>query len=171
MGITVFLHLDDALVLANSYTQAKEDGQKVVHLLQRLGLCWPWWSASWNPLKNLHTLPWCSTHRIWLYNSPGQGLDNKGSGSQSGLLPYMQRSNDAAGLNRFCWHGTVTGKIILSIPTVLPQGELQDSNQSVQRAEARSRGFSGPALVVNLQGPTKINMQILNRWSSDSRCL
>ena len=34
---TVFLYLDDALVLANSYSQAKEDGQKVVQLLQRLG--------------------------------------------------------------------------------------------------------------------------------------
>ena len=33
-GKTVFLYLDDALVLANSYTQAKEDGQIVVELLQ-----------------------------------------------------------------------------------------------------------------------------------------
>ena len=33
----VFLYLDDTLVLVNSYTQAKEDGQRVVQLLQRLG--------------------------------------------------------------------------------------------------------------------------------------
>ena len=37
MGITVFLYLGGALVLAHSYTQAKEDGRRVVHLLQRLG--------------------------------------------------------------------------------------------------------------------------------------
>ena len=37
MGITVFLCLDDALILGNSYTQVKEDGQRVVQLLQRLG--------------------------------------------------------------------------------------------------------------------------------------
>ena len=37
MGITIFLYLDDALLLANSYTQAKEDGQRVVQLLQKLG--------------------------------------------------------------------------------------------------------------------------------------
>ena len=37
MAIEVFLYLNDALVLANSYTQAKEDGQRVVELLQILG--------------------------------------------------------------------------------------------------------------------------------------
>ena len=37
MVITVFLYLDDALVLANSYTKAKEDGQRLVQFLQRLG--------------------------------------------------------------------------------------------------------------------------------------
>ena len=37
MVITIFLYLDGALVLAHSYTQAKEDGQKVVQLLQKLG--------------------------------------------------------------------------------------------------------------------------------------
>ena len=37
MGITIFLYLDDALVLANSYTQVKEDWQRVVQLLQKLG--------------------------------------------------------------------------------------------------------------------------------------
>ena len=37
MGKTVCLHLDDALVLVTSYTQAKADGQRVGQLLQRLG--------------------------------------------------------------------------------------------------------------------------------------
>ena len=37
MGITIFLYLDNALVLASSYTQAKEGRQKVVQLLQKLG--------------------------------------------------------------------------------------------------------------------------------------
>ena len=37
MGIIVFLYLDDTLVLANSYTQAKEDGWRVVQFIQRLG--------------------------------------------------------------------------------------------------------------------------------------
>ena len=95
--------------------------------------------------------------------SPGQGLDNKGSGSQSGLLPHMQGSDEVTGLNKFCQHGTTTGKITLSPPTVLAQGELQDSSQSVQRAEAKSGGFSSPVLVAHLQAKTKVNMQTLNR--------
>ena len=37
MGIAMFLYLDNALLLANSYTQTKEVGQRVVHLLKRLG--------------------------------------------------------------------------------------------------------------------------------------
>ena len=37
MGVTLFLYLDDALVLANFYTQVKEDGQRVVQLLLKLG--------------------------------------------------------------------------------------------------------------------------------------
>ena len=37
IGMTIFLYLDDALVLANSLPQAKEDGQRVVQLLHRLG--------------------------------------------------------------------------------------------------------------------------------------
>ena len=36
-----------------------------------------------------------------LVTSPGQGLSNRGSGSQSGLLPYMQRCNEVAGLDKF----------------------------------------------------------------------
>ena len=36
MGITIFPYLDNALGLANSYTQAKEDGKKVVQLLQTI---------------------------------------------------------------------------------------------------------------------------------------
>ena len=35
--ITIFLYLDDALVLANSYFLSKVDGQRVVQLLQKLG--------------------------------------------------------------------------------------------------------------------------------------
>ena len=46
--------------------------------------------------------------------SPGQGLDNKGSGSQSGLLPHMHRCDKATGLNKFCQHGTTASKITLS---------------------------------------------------------
>ena len=38
ISITVFLHLDNALVLANYYTQAKEDRQRVADLLWKLGL-------------------------------------------------------------------------------------------------------------------------------------
>ena len=37
MGITIYLYLYNALVLANYYTQAKEDGKRVVQLLQKLG--------------------------------------------------------------------------------------------------------------------------------------
>ena len=63
----------------------------------------------------------------------------------------MLRGDEAAGLNKFCQHGITTGKITFSSPTVLAQGELQDFSQSVQRAEARPRGFSGPTLVAHFQ--------------------
>ena len=36
MGITIFLYLDDVLVLATSHTQAKEEWQRVMQLLQKL---------------------------------------------------------------------------------------------------------------------------------------
>ena len=36
-GHNSILYLDNTLVLATSYTEAKEDGQRVVQLLQRLG--------------------------------------------------------------------------------------------------------------------------------------
>ena len=58
---------------------------------------------------------------------PGQGSVNKDSGTQSSLLPYMQRCDEAAGLNKLCNHGTTTAKIIFPTPTGLAQGELQDS--------------------------------------------
>ena len=38
MDITIFLYVDDVLVLSTSYTQAKEDGQRVV-LLFKTGFC------------------------------------------------------------------------------------------------------------------------------------
>ena len=60
--------------------------------------------------------------------SPGQGLDNKDPGSQIGLLPHVQGSDEAMQLNKYCQHGTATGKITLLPPTVLAQGELLDSS-------------------------------------------
>ena len=39
MGITVFLLLDDALVLVKSYTQAMEKGQRVVQFTTETGFC------------------------------------------------------------------------------------------------------------------------------------
>ena len=53
---------------------------------------------------------------------------NKGPGSQNGLLPHMQSSDEATGYDKFCQNGTTTGKITLSTPTILAQGELQDSS-------------------------------------------
>ena len=55
--------------------------------------------------------------------------------------------------------------------TVLAQEELQDAIWSVQRAEAKPRDCSDPALVAHIQTTTKVNMQILNRGSGDDRCL
>ena len=48
-----------------------------------------------------------------------QGPGNKGSGSQSGLLLYMHRYDEAAGLDKFCQDGTTTSKITFLCPTVL----------------------------------------------------
>ena len=83
----------------------------------------------------------------------------------------MQRSDDVGGLNKFCQCGTTTDKITFLPPTVLAQINLQDSSQSVPRAEARPRGFLGPTMVVHIQATTKDNMQTLNRGASDNRCL
>ena len=101
----------------------------------------------------------------------GQGPGNKGSGSQSGILPHMQRCDEAAGLDKFCQQGTTTGKITFPPLTVLAQGELEDSSWSVQRTEARHRSIPSPALVVLLQAKARINMQTLNRGGSHNRCL
>ena len=61
-----------------------------------------------------------------------QGPSNKDSDRQSGLFPYMQRCDEAAGLDKLCWSGTTTDKITLTSLTVLAQEELQDSSQTVQ---------------------------------------
>ena len=101
-----------ALKLANSYTQAKVDEHRVVQLLQRLGLCWAWKSASWNP--RIYTLGSGIQHMEYDFvTSPGQGSGSKGSGSQSCPLPYMQRCDEAAGLDKLFQHGTTTDKITL----------------------------------------------------------
>ena len=65
IGITIFLYLDTALVLAASYTQAKEDGQREVKLLQRLQFVLSLEKCQLEPLNNLNTWAWYSTHRIW----------------------------------------------------------------------------------------------------------
>ena len=48
-----------------------------------------------------------------IVTSPGQGPSNKGPGSQSVFLPYMQRGDEATGLDKFCQYGTTTGRITL----------------------------------------------------------
>ena len=100
-----------------------------------------------------------------------EGPGNKESGSQSGLLPYMQRHDEAAGLDKLCQHGTTTGKITFLLPTLLAKGELQDLSWQVQGAEARFRDKPSPALVMHLQATAKISMQTLNRGGSHHRCL
>ena len=65
MGITIFLYyLDDALLLATSYTQAKGEWHRVVQLLQRLGFVLSLEKCQLEPINNLHTWAWWSTHRI-----------------------------------------------------------------------------------------------------------
>ena len=102
--------------------------------------------------------------------SLGQGTGTKGSGSHCGLLPYIERHDEAAGLDKLCLHGTTTGTITFPHPIVHAQGELQDSSQSLKGAVA-SWGNQSPALVVHLQAIAKINMQTLNAGGSHSRCL
>ena len=168
---TIFLYLDDALVLANSYTQAKEDGQRVVQLLQKLGfvLSLEKCQLESNQEFTLGSGVWQTEYN--LVTSPGQGPGNKGPGSQSILLCHMQRHNEATGLDKFCQYGTTSGKITLLPPTILAQGELQDTSQSVQRAEVKSRSCSDPALVGHFQSTTKVSIQTPNRGSGDNRCL
>ena len=75
--ITKFLYIDDALVLANSYTQAKEGWQRVMQLPQRLGLILSLESTSWSLIKSLHTWIWCSTHTILLCHPQDNILEIK----------------------------------------------------------------------------------------------
>ena len=63
MGITKFLYLDNALVLANSYTQAKENEQKVVQLVQKLGFVMRLKKCQLEPTQEFTHWTWCSTLR------------------------------------------------------------------------------------------------------------
>ena len=49
-GVTLFLYLDDALILAYSYSQARKAGCRVAQLLHRLGFVLSLENARWNPL-------------------------------------------------------------------------------------------------------------------------
>ena len=83
----------------------------------------------------------------------------------------MQRGDEATGFDKFCQYGTNTGKITILPPTILVQGELQDSSQSLQGTEARPTGCSDPALLVHLQAPSKVNIQTPDRCTVNNRCL
>ena len=132
MGIKIFLYLDNALVLVNSYTQTKEDWQRVVLLLQKLDF-----------VLSLKELPVGTDIGIYtpgpgvqhtehdFVTSPGHGPGNKGPVNLSGLLLHMWRGDEATGFDKFCQYGTTTGKITLLPPTILAQGELQDFSQSL----------------------------------------
>ena len=67
MAITLFLYLDNVLVLANSYTQAKEDGQRVVQLLQRLGFVLRWEKCQLEPTQEF-------THLGFMFNTQNMSL-------------------------------------------------------------------------------------------------
>ena len=76
----------------------------------------------------------------------GEGHSDKDSGNQSGLIPYIQRSDEVVGFDKFCQHGTTTGKITLLSLTALAQEDLQDSCQPVQDVEAQVGGNSSPCI-------------------------
>ena len=115
-------------MLANSYTQAKEDGQKVVQLLQKTRVCAEPREVPIRTHSKMNTPEPGGQHTEYdLVTSPGQGPGYKGTGSQSGLFPHMQRGDEATGLDKFCQYNTTTSKITLSPPSILVQGELQDS--------------------------------------------
>ena len=60
MGITVLLYLDIALIIVNSYTQAREDRQRVVQLLQTEFCAEPEKVPS-GMYSRSYTQAWCST--------------------------------------------------------------------------------------------------------------
>ena len=101
IGIAIFLYLDDTLLLANSFTQAKKDGQMVVQLLQKLGFVLSLEKCQLEPTQEFTHLGLVfNTHNMTV-TSPVQGPNNKGTDSQSGFLLYMQRGDEALGLTYF----------------------------------------------------------------------
>ena len=63
----------------------------------------------------------------------GQGCNNKNSGSQSDLIPFMQRCDEAAGLDKLCQSGTTTGKSTIPPLTVFTQENLQTPLSSLSK--------------------------------------
>ena len=55
LDITLFLCVDNVLILANSFSQAKKVGQRIVHLLQGLHFILSLKNTSRNLLKSPHT--------------------------------------------------------------------------------------------------------------------
>ena len=172
MGIRIFLYLDAALVPANSYTQAKEDGQRVVWLLQKLGFVL---SLEKCQLESTQEF----THLGLVFNTQNRTLslswDNilaiKAKVAKVASSPTYRGMMKLLGLKNFASMTLPLARLHCCLPTILAQGELRDSSWSLQGTEARPRGCSDPALVAHLQTPTKVNIQTPDRGSGNDRCL
>ena len=134
MGIKVFLYLDDALVLANSYTLAKKDGQSVVQLLERLGFMLSLEKCQLEPTQEYTYLGLVfNTWNMTLSPPQDKVLTIKAQAANVSSSPTCRGVNRLLGLTHFASMALPLGKITFSPPTVLAQGELQDSSQSVSK--------------------------------------
>ena len=166
MGITVFLYLDDAPVLANSYSQAKEDGQKVVQLLHRLGFMLILKKCQLEPTQECtHLGLVLNTQNITVSLPQDKVLEIKAQAAKvSSFSRYW--CNETVGLENFCqhWHDYV------HIPYSSASRRITRFQLTCSRGWGQTQRQSKPCTGGVPSSQSKINMQTLNRVSSHDRC-
>ena len=115
-GYNSFLYLCDALVLANSYTHAKEDGQRVVQLLQRVGFVLSLETCHLEPTQEFTHLGLVfNTQNMTLSLPQDKVLTIKAQTAKEASSPTCKGVMRLLGLTNFFWqHGTTTSKITFS---------------------------------------------------------
>ena len=157
MNITVFLYLNDALVPANSYTQAKEDEWKVVQFLQRLGFMLNLEKCKLQPTQEFTYLGLVlNTQSITLSLPKDKVVTIKTQAAKVASSSTCRGVIRLLGLTNVASMSLPLSKLHSCPLQYCLKENYKTPDSLFKGAEARLRGYQGPILVVHLQATTRV---------------
>ena len=153
LGITLFLYPDDALVLGDTYDQAKTNGRIVAKLLLDLGFVLSLEKCNFEPTQVFTHLgvTW-NTKTMMLFATSGEGSSDSETSSTCSEESDVSCCSTSLGADELCEYCLTAHQAAIATATVVAEAALQRSIRHVQNHAYNGGSTPQSRMVALLQG-------------------